>query len=137
MPHSLRVKGIVGATAAAMVAAGMAMFAQAGGQGRGRGPNLPPPIELAPGNAMNNPYRMLENWPHLGDIKPGAAIGIVPDGKGGANEWDIEGGTPGGLRRNGWSRDVLKPGEKVSVRIHPMKDGTSPARHRASDRAIE
>src|SRR5437868_10247777 len=34
-------------------------------------------------NAMNNPYRMLENWPHLGDIKPGAAIGIVPDGKGG------------------------------------------------------
>src|SRR6185295_13741470 len=78
MPHSLRVKGIVGATAAAMVTAGVAMFAQAGGQGRGRGPNLPPPIELAPGNAMNNPYRMLENWPHLGDIKPGAAIGIVP-----------------------------------------------------------
>jgi hypothetical protein len=26
----------------------------------------------------------------------------VPDGKGGVNEWDIEGGTPGGLRRNGW-----------------------------------
>ena len=35
------------------------------------------------GNAMINPFRMLENWPHLGDIKPGAAIGIVPDGKGG------------------------------------------------------
>ena len=34
-------------------------------------------------NAMNNPFRMLENWPHLGDIKPGAAIGIVPDSKGG------------------------------------------------------
>ena len=32
---------------------------------------------------MNNPYRMLESWPHLGDIKPGAAIGILPDGKGG------------------------------------------------------
>ena len=26
----------------------------------------------------------------------------VPDGKGGVNEWDIEGGTPGALRRNGW-----------------------------------
>jgi hypothetical protein len=26
----------------------------------------------------------------------------VPDGKGGVNEWDIEGGTPGGPRRNGW-----------------------------------
>ena len=34
-------------------------------------------------SAMNNPFRMLEGWPHLGDIKPGAAIGIIPDGKGG------------------------------------------------------
>ena len=93
MPHSLRVKGILGATAAAMVAAGVVMFAQAGGQGRGRGgPSLPPPIELAAGNAMNNPYRMLESWPHLGDIKPGAAIGlragdqvIAVDGKPTAN----------------------------------------------------
>ena len=45
MPHSLRVKGILGATAAAMVAAGVATFAQAGGHGRGRGAQtLPPPI---------------------------------------------------------------------------------------------
>jgi sugar lactone lactonase YvrE len=32
---------------------------------------------------MANPYRMVENWPHLGDIQPGAAIGIVPDETGG------------------------------------------------------
>src|SRR5689334_10221274 len=69
--------------AAALIAgAGVVAFAQPGAQGPGR-QNLPPPVELAAGNAMNNPYRMLENWPHLGDIKPGAAIGIVPDGKGG------------------------------------------------------
>jgi hypothetical protein len=41
------------------------------------------PASPSAGNAMSNPYRMLENWPHLGPIKPGAAIGIVPDGKGG------------------------------------------------------
>jgi len=83
MSHSLRVKGILGA-AALIVGAGLVAFAQAGGQGRGRGgQNLPSPIELASSNAMNNPFRMLEGWPHLGDIKPGAAIGIVPDGKGG------------------------------------------------------
>src|SRR5580700_8906258 len=83
MPHSSRVKGTVGATIA-VIAASAAMLAQAGGQGRGRGgQTLPPPIELAIGNAMSNPFRMLESWPHLGDIKPGAAIGIVPDGKGG------------------------------------------------------
>ena len=63
---------------------GIGMFAQTGGgqPGPGRG-NLQPPVALATTNAMVNPYRMLPNWPHLGDIKPGAAIGIVPDGKGG------------------------------------------------------
>ena len=49
----------------------------------------------------------------------------VPDDKGAVNEWDIEGGTPGTLRRTGWTRDILKAGDKVSVRIHPMKDGTN------------
>ena len=49
----------------------------------------------------------------------------VPDGKGGVAEWDIEGGTPGNLRRNGWSKDIVKPGDKISVVIHPMKDGTN------------
>jgi sugar lactone lactonase YvrE len=32
---------------------------------------------------MANSHRMLPSWPHLGEIKPGAAIGIVPDGAGG------------------------------------------------------
>ena len=48
----------------------------------------------------------------------------VRDEKGAVVEWDVEGGTPGNLRRNGWSRDVLKPGDKVAVVIHPMKNGT-------------
>ena len=83
MMQSRRARGILSAVVL-IAGADVAVFAQAGGQGRARGAqNLPPPIELAAGNAMNNPYRMLESWPHLGDIKPGAAIGIVPDGKGG------------------------------------------------------
>src|SRR2546422_1207850 len=76
-----RVRLTFGATITALVLAGVAIVAQSGG-GRGN-QNLPASVELAPNNAMTNPYRMLENWPHLGDIKPGAAIGIVPDGKGG------------------------------------------------------
>ena len=47
----------------------------------------------------------------------------VPDGKGGTAEWDVEGGTPGNLRRQGWSREVVKPGEKISVLIRPLKNG--------------
>ena len=49
----------------------------------------------------------------------------VPDGKGGTAEWDVEGGTPGNLRRQGWARDVIKPGEKISVLIRPLKDGSN------------
>lgn len=49
----------------------------------------------------------------------------VADGKGGVAEWDVEGGTPGNLRRNGWSKDVIKPGEKVSIVVHPIKNGAN------------
>lgn len=85
MSHSERLNCTVGVAVAALIATfGIAIFAQGGGgqTGQGRG-NLPSPVALATTNAMINPYRMLPNWPHLGDIKPGAAIGILPDGKGG------------------------------------------------------
>ena len=42
-----------------------------------------PPAQPGP-NAMNNPYRMLENWGALPEgVKWGSTIGIIPDGKGG------------------------------------------------------
>src|SRR5688572_6700538 len=34
-------------------------------------------------STMANPYRVVENWPKLGSIPPGPAIGIIPDEKGG------------------------------------------------------
>ena len=46
----------------------------------------------------------------------------APSGTGTA-VWDIEGGTPNNLLRQGWSRMVVKPGDKVSVAIHPLKNG--------------
>ena len=49
----------------------------------------------------------------------------VANGSGGVVEWDVEGGTPGNLRRIGWSKDVVKTGEKISVVIRPMKNGTN------------
>lgn len=77
MSASGRVKRALGAVIVASVAvAAIGLLAQGG-------PGLPPAVELAPNNSMQNPYQMLDNWPHLGAIRPGAAIGIVPDGKGG------------------------------------------------------
>jgi hypothetical protein len=49
----------------------------------------------------------------------------VPNAAGVMAEWDVEGGTPGNLRKTGWSREVVKRGEKISVVIHPLKNGTT------------
>jgi hypothetical protein len=40
-------------------------------------------------------------------------------------EWSIEGGSPNGLARRGWKSSVLKPGDKVTVIVSPMKDGSN------------
>jgi uncharacterized protein DUF6152 len=48
----------------------------------------------------------------------------VDDGKGGKVEWAMEGRAPGVLLRAGWSRSVLKPGDKVIVHYSPSKDGS-------------
>ena len=47
----------------------------------------------------------------------------VPDAKGAVEEWGIEALSPNYLTRRGWNRVTLKPGDKVSVVIHPLKDG--------------
>ena len=49
---------------------------------------------------------------------------VVDDGKGGKVEWACEGRAPGVLLRAGWSRSILKPGERVTVDMSPAKDGS-------------
>jgi hypothetical protein len=39
-------------------------------------------------------------------------------------EWGFESGPTNYLLRSGWKRDSLKPGDKVVVTLHPMKDGS-------------
>ena len=47
----------------------------------------------------------------------------VPNASGGADEYGIEGMSPSWLGRNGWDKHTLKPGDKVTLSIHPLKDG--------------
>jgi DNA-binding beta-propeller fold protein YncE len=68
---------------AVVAAAQGAAPAAAAGQGRAGGAGTAPPAAPESPSAMTNPYRMVPNWPQLGNIRPGAAIGIIPDGKGG------------------------------------------------------
>lgn len=46
--------------------------------------------------------------------------------KNGANVdvWEIEGGPVVGLKRDGFSKDSFKVGDKVTVIIHPKRDGS-------------
>jgi hypothetical protein len=39
-------------------------------------------------------------------------------------EWTIEMGGPGAMSRSGWTAETVKPGDQITVEIHPMKDGT-------------
>jgi hypothetical protein len=40
-------------------------------------------------------------------------------------EWSLEGGSPNSLSRQGWRSTTFKPGDVVTVRLRPMKDGTA------------
>lgn len=48
---------------------------------------------------------------------------LVPGAHGQNKEWAIEGGTPASMSAMGWSRKTLKPGDKVTVVIAPLRDG--------------
>ncbi len=39
-------------------------------------------------------------------------------------QWAFEMGSPGQQARVGWKPDSVKPGDKVTVMIHPLKDGS-------------
>jgi hypothetical protein len=47
----------------------------------------------------------------------------VPDGQGGSVTWGLEGTGPGELTRHGWNKHSINVGDKISVMMHPMKDG--------------
>jgi len=50
---------------------------------------------------------------------------VVKNDKGETQEWSIEGQSPSVLRgEQGYSRDIMKTGDKIVVRIHPRGDGT-------------
>ena len=47
----------------------------------------------------------------------------VPNAAGGSDTYGVEGMSPSYLGRNGWSKHTLSPGDKVTLTIHPLRDG--------------
>lgn len=52
-------------------------------------------------------------WVHLETLTNGKAT-----------EWSFEAGSTGQLASTGWKHDSLKPGDKISITFHPLKDGS-------------
>jgi uncharacterized protein DUF6152 len=49
---------------------------------------------------------------------------MVTNDRGDAQQWGLESLAVGLLYRDGWTADSLKPGDRVTVQLHPMRDGS-------------
>ena len=59
------------------------------------------------------------NWSN-----PHANFKVNVDKPGGSEVWAVEMNSPNNLVRDGWKRTTLKPGDKVTVTVRPLRDGT-------------
>ena len=48
---------------------------------------------------------------------------MVPDSAGASREWSIECTSVNFMFRRGWRHDTLKPGDKVTLSVRPLKNG--------------
>jgi len=58
---------------------------------------------------------------HIGVMVPGTSDGVA------AGEWDVEGASINISAREGWTRNSFKPGDKITVEVHPLRDGSKGA----------
>jgi hypothetical protein len=47
----------------------------------------------------------------------------VKNDKGDVVAWSVESQSPGILKRNGWTRDSIKPGDHITITLVPAKSG--------------
>jgi hypothetical protein len=47
----------------------------------------------------------------------------VPTANGGTERWGVELGSPNAMVKAGWRSTTLKPGDKVTVVVNPLKSG--------------
>ena len=58
-------------------------------------------------------------------VNPHAWLHInTTDASGKTQLWSIEMAGLNALVRTGWTADTVKPGDRISVQIHPLKDGS-------------
>ena len=65
----------------------------------------------------------------------GTIVLDVTDAQGRVREWRAETNAPVVLQRRGWTRDIIKPGETVTIEGWPSRDGKPYIRLRRATRA--
>jgi Family of unknown function (DUF6152) len=59
-------------------------------------------------------------------MAPHVTIRVASEGdRNNSVTWWVEGSSPAVLARGGWNGALLKPGDKISIGIHPRKDRTA------------
>jgi Family of unknown function (DUF6152) len=58
---------------------------------------------------------------HIGVVVAANKEGVA------AGEWDVEGASINISAREGWTRNTFKAGDKITVEVHPLRDGTQGA----------
>lgn len=56
---------------------------------------------------------------------------LVKNGNGGEDEWSVECTSVNFLERRGWSKHTFKAGDKVSITLSPLRDGSKGGSFRA------
>jgi hypothetical protein len=71
-----------------------------------------------------HPMRLVGNVKEIRYTGPHTFIVLeVKNGDGGTQLWNLEGGAPSDLARDGWSSEALKPGDELDLTIDPLRSG--------------
>jgi hypothetical protein len=54
---------------------------------------------------------------------PHSSIQLDVATAGGVERWGVEMGSQNSMVKAGWKSNIIKPGDKVSVAVHPLKSG--------------
>ena len=89
-------------------------------------------VAVAPALAHHSfaPFDQTRTVTYIGTVtdfqwtNPHSWLMVKVKGEKGEEQWSFEMLSPNVLRRMGWRRDILKPGDAVTVTAHPARDGS-------------
>ena len=92
----------------------------------------PPPAAAHHSYAMFDASRTMKLQGTLRELQwtnPHCFLQVLVRNAGALEEWSVQLDSPQGAYRTGWRPGTLKPGDKISIVIHPTRDGSHSGRY--------